>query len=136
MDRFREAVNWAVEGPLSDASEFPTAILYAVVIVFTHTAAQAATQELTAALAERFGAPTKAWRLFGTRLRFPGPPPIEASPGASKITLKLGQRIRPNRLRLLIEELADIPGASDLRLRGERERFAERGSRTGGMVDG
>jgi hypothetical protein len=136
MDSFREAVTWASEGPLTDFGDLPTAILYSVVLVISHAAGSQVAKLLAAHLDPVLGKSEARWSLTGRRLVFPGPPQTEVRPAATKVTFVFRQRLRPKRLRSILDALAELPGARDARLRGQRQRFAEAGSRGGAMMDG
>jgi hypothetical protein len=136
MDSFMEAVDWTAEGPFGDAAGVPTAILYGLVLVFTHAAGAGIKHALGDALSSLLGAPKERRGLFGARLEFGQEPLAVAKVGADRVRLTFNQRVRPNRLRKILDALDEVPGASDLRLHGERERFVQAGSLGGAPVDG
>ncbi|MBI2078272.1 MAG: hypothetical protein HYT80_07900 [Euryarchaeota archaeon] len=136
MDTFREVVEWTFEGPVGEATDLPTAFLLGAVLVFAHSAGAGIASALSDALASLLGPGTRKWALFRRRLAFPGPPAMVATMTDDLVKLEFQQRLKPNKFRALLRALEALPGARDLRLRAERQRFAEPGSRGGAPLDG
>lgn len=133
MESFRETFEWSMDGSLASAADLPVAILYALVLVFTHSMGRTAGATVAKTLFPVLGKATPAWVLFTSRFHFAGPPACAANVSGDKVRLSFRQRVRPNRLRKIVRALADLPGARDLRLRGQVQRFGERPG-SGGMV--
>lgn len=129
MDVFREPVSWTFEGPLMETIGLPLLILYALVVTIKHSAGRNAVNHVRNALSGLTGEPTEHRGLFGKRLEYTGRLPMTVYVTGNRVRVRAKQRVRPTRLRELVKSLAMIPGASDLSIRGQRERFAESGSR-------
>ncbi len=137
MDILRESLELEWDGPLADATGLPVAILYGVILTFAHGAGKEIRDALRAALDPWLGEPARdSWAIRGRRLRWDRLLLLEVEAGVSSVTVRVGQRLKGRRLSDLVERLAAVPGARNLRLTAERRRHAAPGSASGPMLDG
>jgi hypothetical protein len=136
MDVLREDIAQAFEGPLAEVNGLPTGVLYAVVLTIAHAAGKQVRSAVVDALRPLLGEPSgtrDGW--FGGLLRYTGTLPAVVSWRKHAVTVEVGRRLRSSKVEDLVRALADIPGASDLRVSAHRRVFSEPGSRQAGPLE-
>lgn len=123
------------EGPLAAVGDVPGVLLYGVLLTFSLAAGPAALEALRRALEPVLGPATERSSLLGgKRLEWSGRTPAEATVRRGHATLRLGARIKGPRLQELVDGLAKVPEARDLRLRAAVRRFGR--GKDEGPLDG
>jgi len=114
------------DGPLAEASDFPTSLLYDVQLAFTVDDA-ADLDAMKAALDPLLGpSEEKKSLLGGRRLEWSGKASAEATLKRGKARLSFGTRVKGGRAEDAVHALAALPGARDLRLKATVRRFLPR----------
>ena len=115
-------VDW--EGPLSAVSDVPAAVLYGVVLTFSVAKGPAILKALRSALEPLLGTPEERKSLLsGARLSWNGRVPAEAAVKGGTATVRFGARVKGKRVAEVIDHLATVPEARDLKLRAAVRRF-------------
>src|ERR1041385_2311918 len=114
------------DGPLADASDFPSSLLYDLQLAFTVDEA-ADLDAMKAALDPLLG-PGGARKPLrgGRRLEWSGKASAEATLKRGKAKVSFGTRIKGGRAEDVVHALAKLPGARDLRLKATVRRFLPR----------
>jgi hypothetical protein len=136
MDVLREDIAQVFEGPLADIEGLPTGLLYAVVLSMAHAAGKQARSAVVEALRPLLGEPSgtrDGW--FGGLLRYTGNLPAVVTWRKHRLTVEVGRRLRAQKVEDLVQALARIPGASDLKVAAHRRIFTEPGARDGGPLE-
>lgn len=134
MRAFDEAVDLAWSTPAEALGDLPALVLSAVVLTFAHSAGRRARDAVVAAFAACLG-PAQRRGLFATRLAWTGKTPVEATVGKGHASLRFGQKVKPARLADVLEAVAQVPGACDIRVRAKVRRFSATGPESA-MLDG
>lgn len=135
MDVLREEVRQAFEGPLADIDGLPTGLLYGIVLTLAHLAGQHALPQLRKALDPLLGEPTVRRGWFAKELHYDGAIPAHIRVGRRSLRVRIGRRLRGQRLPDLVHALGQVTGAHALRLTAHRRVFAEPGSTRGPPVE-
>jgi hypothetical protein len=115
-----ESVNLAWEGALVDIAAMPEIAVVGLVLTFLHSAGTVADKHLESVLRPLLGRPRPLYvglrrYLTWDKARWP----VVARATRRKVVVKADGRLRAGQMRELVEHLAKVPGASDLRIRGK-----------------
>lgn len=126
MERQREEVVYQWEGPFP-RRDLPDDILYDVVLSFRHDARDDTASQLQRSLQRLAGqARVRRLPLLGTRLSAKGTRwQLSGRLDNDTVRLRVHHRLKGKALARLVEGLAEIPGARDLKVHATMERYAK-----------
>lgn len=122
----REPIVYEWSGPFP-SRELPTEILYDIRIRFRHSANGTGAAAIASAL-ETLGGEIRTRRLpiLGTRYRLRGGRiDLDATRNDDHIVVRVAHRLKGNAMPRLVEALARVPGAKDLRIEATTPHFME-----------
>lgn len=124
MDSWSEAFEASWSGPVAEVAGLPELALTGLVITLVHSARKEIRDKLAAVLSPLCGrldvnhVGLRSW-LVPRKTRWP----IKVRATRSRVEVRAKAKLKPRQIRDLVEALAEVPGAAELRVRGTVRRF-------------